>query len=393
MTVKIDIKKNSRITYGKDGYRAERIAIISGVTGDADELLYNALNDASMPAYGDAHPAIAEITLQSISVNPLGGGNYQAIMLYYQDDGTGQSTSTIRASASTASDETQSDINGDPLFFTITASTYASRTTQSQLFTAQVERPRHRLSFEYIGSAYPAAEINKYLGRVNDAPWNGFASKTLLCSSIDATSEGDNYNITFSFDHAPATWQYVGALTGRDYQIPATAHPTDPTDGVDLYDLAKRFDVYETADFSALGFDLGLEFAEISGTAVVYPSITEADIVAGGKTLVITLYGGEEWVASGATFDAVRQDIIDGLVSNKSDAAGWNAELALNRIMQVGDVVRTSDTVVTITFDADGTYDIDEPESIYVTIPASALVNSSDDIEPLTRYFRINGAA
>lgn len=41
-------------------------------------------------------------------------------------------------------------------------------------------------------------------------------------------------------------------------------------------------------------------------------------------------------------------------------------------------VVRTSDTVVTITLDAQAVYDITAPETITVTVPASALASVGD---------------
>jgi hypothetical protein len=239
----------------------------------------------------------------------------------------------------------------------------------------------------------PFADIDTYQGKVNDAPWNGYAAKKLLCSSISVSEKGGEYELRWTFVYNENSWQFNAALTGSNYKIPAADHLTNPSAGVDLYDLNKKFDVYDAADFSALSFDLGVEFAEISGTVAQYPHITEADIIAGGDTLIITLYGGETWVAAGATFDAQRQAIIDGLVSDKSEADGWNAELALGRILQPADVVRTSSTVVTITLDPDTLYVITEPENIYITIPADALVNSATDTTPLTKYFKIQGAA
>lgn len=85
----------------------------------------------------------------------------------------------------------------------------------------------------------------------------------------------------------------------------------------------------------------------LSGTATA--SITEADITAGGKTIILTL-ANDTWVAAGATFDAERQGIIDGLVSAQSESTGWNNIVKANE--PVASVVRTSDTVVTITLEA-----------------------------------------
>ena len=117
------------------------------------------------------------------------------------------------------------------------------------------------------------------------------------------------------------------------------------------------------------------EAAAISGT--ITESATETDVVAGGKTVVITL-SGDTWVASGALFDLQRQNIINGLDSAQSEATGWNAEVRDKQ--GVAGVVRTSDTVVTITLDAQAAYDITATETITVTVPFTATTLGLENI-------------
>lgn len=108
--------------------------------------------------------------------------------------------------------------------------------------------------------------------------------------------------------------------------------------------------------------------AVVTGTAVA--SITEDDIVAGGKTIIITLTNGT-WETAGALFDAQRQNIINGLDSAQSEGTGWDAVVKAG--LAVGTVVRTSDTVVTITLSAFASYNITATETITVTVPATAI--------------------
>ena len=115
--------------------------------------------------------------------------------------------------------------------------------------------------------------------------------------------------------------------------------------------------------------------AAITGTAT--STIDEADIVAGGDTIIITLTG-DTWVTAGATFNAQRQNIINGLDAASSPTNGWNNEVRDN--LAVTTVVRTSDTVVTITLSAQAGYDISSQETITVTIPNTALVTSTGDL-------------
>ena len=113
----------------------------------------------------------------------------------------------------------------------------------------------------------------------------------------------------------------------------------------------------------------------ISGTAT--PTIVEADVVTGGKTWILTAQA-DTWVAEGATFDAQRRGILDGMTSAQSEGTGWNTEVRDNAA--VGSVVRDSDTQVTVTLGASPAYDITAEETITHTIPAAAFVASNDAI-------------
>ena len=109
-------------------------------------------------------------------------------------------------------------------------------------------------------------------------------------------------------------------------------------------------------------------YATLSGTAA--SGLTEAEIVAGGETIILTLTN-DTWVAAGATFDAQRQAIINGITSAQSETLGWNN--VVRDAEAVTSVVRTSNTIVTITLSAAATYDITANETITLTVPASAV--------------------
>jgi hypothetical protein len=106
--------------------------------------------------------------------------------------------------------------------------------------------------------------------------------------------------------------------------------------------------------------------ALLSGTMV--PEVTEAEVRAGGETLIITLVNAT-WVAAGATFDGIRQDLIDAIIGQTNPGFGWNSQVRPN--IPVTAVVRTDDETVTITMIAHGTYDISIDQLIDVTVPAS----------------------
>ena len=87
--------------------------------------------------------------------------------------------------------------------------------------------------------------------------------------------------------------------------------------------------------------------ATLSGSATA--SITEVDINDGGKQIILDLTN-DTWVAAGSAFDAIRQDILDGLVSAQNEQFGWNNIVSPNE--PVTSVARDSDTRVIITLEA-----------------------------------------
>lgn len=128
--------------------------------------------------------------------------------------------------------------------------------------------------------------------------------------------------------------------------------------------------------------------AVITGTVT---TAVESDIVAGGKTIIITLTG-DTWIAAGAgSFDLQRDEIIAGLDSAQSELLGWDN--TVKALQAVTGVVRTSDTVVTITLDAQATYSITSNETITVTVPATAVSGGNAIVASPTFTVTNEGAA
>ena len=130
-----------------------------------------------------------------------------------------------------------------------------------------------------------------------------------------------------------------------------------------------------TIDFIGAFLESSAITSDLTGTAI--PTSAEADIVAGGKTIVITITG-DTFVAAGAAFDAERQGLINGLTSAQTELTGWNNEVRDKE--PVTSVVRTSDTVCTITLSSSANYDITANETITSTVQATALVTSTSDV-------------
>lgn len=77
-----------------------------------------------------------------------------------------------------------------------------------------------------------------------------------------------------------------------------------------------------------------------------------------------------------ANFNDARQLIINGLTSAQSEANGWNADV--KPAIPVGNVVRTSSTLATITLPAVAAYDITVNEFVTANVPGSSLTSNTN---------------
>ena len=112
-------------------------------------------------------------------------------------------------------------------------------------------------------------------------------------------------------------------------------------------------------------FDIVASSAALTGT--LSDGATEAQIVAGAETLIVTLTG-DTWDATIGADNSKTTALINGIDSAQAEGTGWDAVVKAN--LDYNDVVRTSDTVVTITLGAEATYEITATETITVTVPA-----------------------
>jgi hypothetical protein len=136
----------------------------------------------------------------------------------------------------------------------------------------------------------------------------------------------------------------------------------------------------EVLNYTNKLFSTTLPTIAATGT-IIAGGVVESQIVTGGETLILTLTDGT-WATSGTNFNALRQAILDGLVSAQAEAAGWNAKRAA---FAVTTVVRTSATIVTVTTPATAAYSVTADEIITITVPVNAVVNSLG--QPINKTF------
>lgn len=110
----------------------------------------------------------------------------------------------------------------------------------------------------------------------------------------------------------------------------------------------------------------------LTGTATA--SITESDIVTGGKTIILTVTG--DTFVTGTTSE---DGIAAGSDSAQAEANGWDA-LIKGDLDNTDVVLSGGNTIATITLPAYASYDITAQETITWTIPAASLTTSSSPV-------------
>ena len=251
MATKIDLKTGARITQDKNGYRSVRVAHVSNVSGNKQNLLFNAISDPGLPVYGDPDPVVPGITLQTKVGEALSGGTYRVILTYFKDAASGGvDDATARVTGATASEQVNTDAAGNRR---VTRWSSAAN-LREYTFEVTVERPRVSFDFSRMRDRFPKDLIDNYLGRINSRPWNGYPSRTILCTAINADEQGEQWQVRQSFSLNLATWDFVGAIPTTGAAL--RAHTTDPDPLLDLETGLRPFQIYQLADFTPLGLVL-----------------------------------------------------------------------------------------------------------------------------------------
>ena len=252
-----DWVNGSTIKRGKDGFSAERIFFVDDVGGNAEQKLYNAMIQSGIPQYGDPHPFLPEVQVTNITAVPHKNGQQIRINVSYSlpsvqdvaetESEDENSPGTVSLNSSTSREVAFRDINGELLRTQYVDQIAGNISIQTKYAEADVQRPQLQVTFSRTESEIPKDRIDTYLGKVNSTAWSGYAPKTWLCSSITARENQNKFDVTYRFLYNKETWrlEVIHGLT----QEQADALPID----VETGNGYAVYDVYESADFNALG--------------------------------------------------------------------------------------------------------------------------------------------
>lgn len=194
--------------------------------------------------------------------------------------------------------------------------------------------------------------------QLSDTKLNDYAVPNATPNTDQAGSPTDLWFLTLT--------EALVSAVGFGCKIAMRGHDTG--DDVTFEIDAVRMKIYYTAEKLTL----------FSGSTII--GATESQVEAGGRTIILDL-NILTWLTIGSAFDATRQAIIDVVNSSQSETLGWNNEIKAN--IQVANVVRTSDSRVTITLQAADTadYKIVADETLSL-LPLAAVNHSGSNPTP-----------
>lgn len=221
--VKLDRIEGASARRTAEGWQVERTAYVSGLSGDSDQRMAQAITASGMPALRQAHPSIGGIFVTGLDATPAGPAA-AVVRITYGPPNSSQlpemgQPPQIDVGATLSQVQTSRDASGSPLIVALGSGPEA----QSQV--AQVSRfvPQTTVRYSRLETGSPGDKARNYVGKVNATTFFASDPGTWMCTGITGRSHdgGTTYEVTYDFQYNPDGWQpviqYIDPLTGRPH--------------------------------------------------------------------------------------------------------------------------------------------------------------------------------
>jgi hypothetical protein len=257
VAVHIDIMDGASADFATTGTRIVRVAKVTGVTGDGDERLYNAVTATGMPTLGDVHPSISGCYLRRMIPKPE-ANDVIAVRLIYES--SSYQPNTINIAGTLSQTQTNIDQNGYAIQLGYTYPTdhhYEAwqDVKKWQSGYANFLKPGTNITVTKTMAFIPWQHITNYTGTVNGFPFKIgntriHGTRKWLCTGITAASNdaGGTYSVTYNLQYNPDTWDAVMV-----YQDPHDGRPpSDVWDTANQPDAVNTYQLYTSKNFNSL---------------------------------------------------------------------------------------------------------------------------------------------
>ncbi len=247
------------LTNSKDGYTGGYKALISNLSGDVHQRLYDAENHPDLPVLFSAHPVVPGMYLKSRKAVFEKGDNLTAdVTLQYgqleegeDEDENAATFATLEIIGGTITKESSLDKDGNDIIVSIDVERpelgggLPVIDTFEQYGVYQREVPQVIIKATRREKVSAAAIAREYNGTINSAPIGGWAAGTFLASvTARAVKSGEEYDMAYEFRYEQDGWDPTVF-----YRDPATNAPAENlVEGKGI----KTPEVYERKDFNQL---------------------------------------------------------------------------------------------------------------------------------------------
>lgn len=240
-----DTLEGTSLTIGSDGIEHTRKFLVTDLTGDAVDRLYQATLHFGIPQRGELHPSIPFLVCDTISADPAESGEAAHVTAVYRQanlvapdvDPQGNDEAGpifgIRVSSSVQEVETEFDVNGQQI---TVEHTFTREDGTEETVIAPV-RVAYRVAMTTVGffrreQASPGDKSKAFVGTVNSMQTFTDPPRFWMCTKIDGNSRdgGKSYDVEYEFQRSVAninnllpgfgTWDPIVSFHNEDGSIP-----------------------------------------------------------------------------------------------------------------------------------------------------------------------------
>jgi hypothetical protein len=251
----VDLVEGNQATETAQGRELVRVIQLSGITGNPEARIVNALEHPAVPPVGEPHPADPTLRVFSARAQADGASTAKVFVTYkrpnaIQKEPDDNGPVIMQVGSTTRTEDTNLDALGlNPLELSFTYPddhpTKGGRTEKvSPLLQKQV--PQSVLNLQRHESENPLQKSLVFVGKVNSETFFFGSPRKWLCTRIEGRSDngGQSYDVTYTFLFNPERWDVRTVFIDPDTGF--------PPDGVRIGAGIETFEIYRQANFNDL---------------------------------------------------------------------------------------------------------------------------------------------
>ena len=257
MHITEDLVLGAKFTLDRAGGILIRVFEVTGLTPGIDTLAQAVLgqdstNGSRIPVYGQSHPTVAGLYVESVVAEPVRQSRTSAhVTVTYTSPEVSSALNAV--SIAVMGSQRPKVLSRSPVDQSTLQVKYTdpSGNALTQIMQVPVISPNTLLSFVRQEIKSPLKLSQQFRRTLNATPWQAGAAKTWLCRAIDARSRQNltRYEVKYVFEYDPDGWDHI-----EYFRDPFTGKvPSDVTSSANNDAGIAKIQTYATTEFAQLG--------------------------------------------------------------------------------------------------------------------------------------------